>query len=145
MSRRMLAMLAIAVLVSCGGGEARSELLEAHRSVWEAWYEGDTLRLRSLLPDDLIAINNGGGEWAGRDEMIRASAEFRSKGGQLVSLTFPRQEVQEFGNVAVLYSDYEAVSRVGADTTRDAGRATEVFVRRGGEWINPGWHLDSGK
>jgi hypothetical protein len=26
-----------------------------------------------------------------------------------------------------------------------AGRGTEIFVRRGGAWINSGWHLDSGK
>jgi hypothetical protein len=23
-----------------------------------------------------------------------------------------------------------------------SGRLTEVFVRRGGRWLHPGWHLD---
>jgi len=24
-----------------------------------------------------------------------------------------------------------------------SGRATEIFVRRNGEWVNPGWHTDN--
>jgi len=27
----------------------------------------------------------------------------------------------------------------------NSGRATEIFVRRNGEWVNPGWHTDSFK
>jgi len=45
--------------------------------------------------------------------------------------------------VVVLYSVYE-IAIVGgagkASTMR--GRATEVFVRRDGRWLHPGWHLD---
>jgi hypothetical protein len=26
-----------------------------------------------------------------------------------------------------------------------SGRGTEIFLRRGGCWVNPGWHLDSGR
>jgi len=32
---------------------------------------------------------------------------------------------------------------MGSDTMRQGGRATEVFVRQNGMWVNPGWHLDS--
>lgn len=144
MRGRSLAILAFGVMAACATEEEPRVLMDAHQSVWKAWYEGDTLGFQRLLPHDLIAINNGGG-WAKRDEMIRASADFRRQGGELVSLSFSRQEVQQFGDVAIVYSDYEVVSHVGADTNREAGRATEIFVRRGGEWVNPGWHLDSGE
>ena len=144
MSRRLIPLLAVAAL-ACGKAEGSPELLETQRAVWETWFEGDTLRLQELYPEDLVAINTGGGDWGGRAEMIRASVEFRAQGGELVSLTFPRMEIQELGDVAIVYSNYEVVSCVGADTTREAGRATEIFVRRGGKWVNPGWHLDSGR
>jgi len=30
-------------------------------------------------------------------------------------------------------------------TSRQSGRATEIYVHRNGAWVNPGWHMDSGK
>ena len=42
----------------------------------------------------------------------------------------------------MLYGRYEAVIQSdGAEHTL-RGRLTEMFVRRDGKWVHPGWHLD---
>ena len=57
-------------------------------------------------------------------------------------LAFPETRAQQFGDVVVLYGRYEAVIQVdGAERTL-RGRLTEMFVRRDGRWLHPGWHLD---
>ena len=60
-------------------------------------------------------------------------------------LEFPRNEIQRFGDVAIIYTQYELETEVGGKRSVSAGRATEIFVRRNGEWTNPGWHTDSAK
>jgi hypothetical protein len=122
---------------------AEPELLRAQREVWESWYAGDTARFRELTPG-LIAINNGGGSFGRQDAALRASAQFHARGGRLLELSFPELLVQRFGDVVIVYSTYRSVFVLEGDTLRESGRATEVFVRRHGEWVNPGWHLDSG-
>ena len=61
-------------------------------------------------------------------------------------LEYPRTEIRLYGDVAILYTTYvfEVESPDGKRET-SAGRGTEIFVRRNGRWVNPGWHLDSGK
>jgi len=49
--------------------------------------------------------------------------------------------VQAYGNTAILYTTYEMDLQVGGKPTSERGAATEVFVRRDGEWINTGWQL----
>ena len=120
------------------------DLMRAQREVWDVWYAGDTARLRQLTPG-LIAINSGGDEFAGQEAMVRASAQFHEGGGRLVELSFPTLRVQRFGDVAIVYSTYRSVAVMGNDTMRQGGRATEVFVRQNGGWVNPGWHLDAGR
>jgi len=46
---------------------------------------------------------------------------------------------------AVIYSIYSYELEVGGKRTTNTGRVTEVFVLRNGQWVNPGWHMDSGK
>jgi len=120
------------------------QLMRAQREVWDVWYAGDTARLRQLTPG-LIAINSGDDTFSDQEAMIRASAGFHAGGGRLLELTFPTLRVQRFGDVAVVYSTYRSVAVMGSDTMRQGGRATEVFVRQNGMWVNPGWHLDAGR
>jgi hypothetical protein len=119
------------------------QLLRVQREVWEVFFAGDTTRLRELTPD-LVAIDNGGGTWSDQESMIRASARFKANGGRLIELKFPQMKIQRFGDVAMVYSTFTLATVVGADTSRESGRASEVFVRRNGKWVNPGWHLDNG-
>jgi ketosteroid isomerase-like protein len=124
---------------------APADLLAARERVWHAWFARDSAALGHLLPEDLIAVNANAAKWTGRDDELKASREFQEKGGRLISMRFPRVRVQMFGDVAVVYSTYELEIETAGKREVQAGRATEVFVHRNGEWINPGWHMDSGK
>ena len=73
------------------------------------------------------------------------SAEFAKSGGKLLKLEFPKTEIQVYGFTAVVYSDYALEMEIGGQKTNQTGRVTEVFVLRNGQWVNPGWHMDSGK
>jgi uncharacterized protein (TIGR02246 family) len=123
----------------------RSALLEARQAVWQAWFANDQKALGELLPEDTLAINNGEDRWQNRAEIMAAAQEFKRTGGKLLSLKFSRTEVRQYGDVAILYSVFEMTTEAAEQRTTVAGRATEVFVRRNGRWLNPGWHLDSGK
>ena len=48
-------------------------------------------------------------------------------------------------SVAVVYSNYAYELETGGQRMNKAGRVTEIFVLRNGQWVNPGWHMDSGK
>ena len=118
-------------------------LMKVQREIWEVWFAGDTARVRALTPG-LVAISPGGGTWSDQETVVRGSAQFHARGGQLIQLEFPQMKVQRFGDVAIVYTTYLYVTVVGTDTSRQAGRASEVFVKRNGKWVNPGWHMDSG-
>jgi ketosteroid isomerase-like protein len=49
-----------------------------------------------------------------------------------------------FGDTAILYSQFLYQTEANGNRSTSSGRATEVFVRRNGKWVNVGWHLDSG-
>ena len=77
-----------------------------------------------------------------RAQTLDGARAFRERGGRLVRLAFPETQAQRFGDVVVLYGRYEVVIQSdGAERTM-RGRLTEMFVRRGGKWLHPGWHLD---
>jgi ketosteroid isomerase-like protein len=123
----------------------RKALLEARESVWRAWFANDRQKLEQILPPDTIAINNGEATWENREAVLKGAAEFAAQGGHLLRLEFPRVEIQYYGDVAVIYSLFTVETETKGEHTTSSGRATEVFVRSHGRWVNPGWHLDSGK
>jgi hypothetical protein len=123
----------------------RAELLKERESVWRAWFSNDQKTLKEVLPPELVAINNGEAEWENLDKTLSGAQEFAKKGGKLVELNFARTEVQLYGDVAILYSQYSTTTSVSGMQEQATGRATEVFVKRRGHWVNTGWHLDSGK
>jgi hypothetical protein len=75
----------------------------------------------------------------------RLSAQFIENRGKLIKLEFPKTEIQVYGYTAVVYSNYSYEIEVGGQRSQQSGRVTEVFVMRKGQWVNPGWHMDSGK
>jgi len=123
----------------------RQEILTAREAVWRSWFANDQVQLRALLPEDTIAINNDQQAWQSRDEILSAAGAFAAAGSRLVRMEFPRVELQVFGDVAVVYSQWLFEVETAGARTLSSGRATEVFVRRGGRWVNPGWHMDSGR
>lgn len=123
----------------------RRELLAAREAVWRAWFANDRKQLEVVIPQETIAINAGEQAWQDRAEILGAARSFAESGAKLVRLEYPRTEIQVFGDVAILYTNYlfEVESQGERQTT--AGRGTEIFVRRNGRWVNPGWHTDSGR
>lgn len=123
--------------------EERAELLGVRAAVWRAYFTGDEGTLLDLLPPDFIAIDPSGPIAPGREGQVEGLRAFRDSGGRLVALDFPVTEVQLLGDVAVLYTTYVVELATPHGPERLAGRATEVFQRRDGRWVHPGWHLDT--
>jgi ketosteroid isomerase-like protein len=123
----------------------RRRLLEARETVWRAYFDGDRATLEKLLPSELVAIEARNGPWSSRQAALEGSAGFHAAGGKLVRLEFPKTEIQVYGDTAILYSEYAFEIAQGDTHSQNSGRVTEVFVNRGGSWVNPGWHMDSAK
>jgi ketosteroid isomerase-like protein len=135
----------ILIISAAAQSPDQPELLKARETVWRAWFNGDTKTLEVLVPADTIVMSAGEEKWKHQQEILQTSAKFHAAGGKLLRLDFPRTEVQNYGDVAIVWSDYSLESELGGKRSIDAGRVTEIFVRRNGQWTNPGWHTDSGK
>ena len=118
-------------------------LLVAREHAWRAWFGGDGVALAELLPPEFIGISWTDGPMASREATIAASKAFKDGGGRLLRLAFPETRAQRFGDTVVLYGRFEAVLETGGQPQTIRGRLTETFVRRGGRWLHPGWHLDA--
>ena len=127
------------------GDQTKKRLLDAREAVWRAYFAGDRATLEKLIPEETIAIDPGGDTWSNRQAILDGSAQFAKGGGKLVKLEFPKAEIQMFGVTAVVYSSYAYELETGGQKINQSGRVTEVFVLRKGLWVNPGWHMDSGK
>jgi ketosteroid isomerase-like protein len=127
------------------GDQIKKRLLDAREAVWRAYFAGDRATLEKLIPEETIAIDPGDGPWSNRQKILAGSAEFAKSGGKLIKLEFPKTEIQVYGATAVIYSSYTYELETNGQRSNHSGRATEVFVLRKGQWVNPGWHMDSGK
>ena len=127
------------------GDQMKKRLLDAREGVWRAFFRNDRAMLDKMLPDETLAIEAEGNAWSNRQKVLDDAAEFVKNGGKLIKLEFPKTEIQMYGFTAVLYSNYSYELEVGGQKISQSGRVTEVFVLRKGQWVNPGWHMDSGK
>lgn len=125
--------------------EMKKRLLDAREAVWRAYFAGDRAALEKLIPEETLAIEAGENNWSTRRTILESSESFAKGGGKLLKLEFPKTEIQVYGVTAVVYSNYLYELETGGQRINQAGRVTEVFVLRNGEWVNPGWHMDSGK
>ena len=99
--------------------------------------------MRAVLPADFLAISASGAEVSNLENTIASSRAFTDSGGRLTALSFPETHAQRFGDTVVLYGRYAATFVSGASEKQMHGRLTEVFVKRDGKWVHPGWHLDA--
>jgi ketosteroid isomerase-like protein len=128
------------------GDQMKKRLLDAREAVWRAYFAGDRATLEKLIPEETIAVDAGGdSNWARRPQILESSTGFAKSGGKLLKLEFPKTEIQVYGLTAVIYSIYSYELEMGGQRSTKSGRVTEVFVLRNGQWVNPGWHMDSGK
>lgn len=123
----------------------RQEILTAREAVWRAWFANDQARLEVVIPAETLAINAGEEAWQGRAEVLESARAFAASGARLLRLEYPRTEIQLYGDVAILYTTYLFEVETEGQRQISSGRGTEIFVRRNGRWVNPGWHLDSGR
>jgi ketosteroid isomerase-like protein len=146
-SARVFGIALLAAVMSVSGSRVAAdaidpEVLVAREAAWRAFYDGDVKAFGDVLPEDFIGINMNDGPFANRAQILDAARAFRERGGRLVRLTFPETQAQRFGDVVVLYGRFEVVFQLGGEERTRRGRLTEVFVRRDGKWLHPGWHLD---
>jgi len=125
--------------------QVRQRILAAREAVWKAWFANDRAALEKLIPEEAIAIDNGKEGWSNRATIMAGAQRFADSGGKLVRLEFPKTEIQVYGNTVLIYTSYVYETEVQGKRATASGRATEMFVRRGDELVNVGWHMDSGK
>jgi ketosteroid isomerase-like protein len=127
------------------GDQMKKRLLDAREAVWRAYFAGDRPALEKLIPEETIAIEAGDNPWSNRQSILEGAEQFAKSGGKLLKLEFSKTEIQMYGFTAVVYSNYAYELETGGQRMNRSGRVTEVFVLRKGQWVNPGWHMDSGK
>jgi hypothetical protein len=144
--KRLFVTFAVASLLLVPGHAAKPEgdadLLRVRETVWRAWFANDAKALEHLVPAETIVFSGGETAWKHQADVLNGAAQFQKDGGKLVRLEFPRTEVQHFGDVAIVWSQYVAETETKGKRSIDSGRISEIFVRRNGEWVNPGWHSD---
>lgn len=106
------------------------------------YFAGDVQTLGDLLPPEFIGIGMNEGPFADRATTLEGARTLRERGGRLINLAFPETRAQTFGDTVVLYGRYEAVIESDGQQQAMKGRLTEMFVKRDGKWLHPGWHLD---
>jgi ketosteroid isomerase-like protein len=125
--------------------EFKKSLLDAREAVWRNWFANNAGPLAEAIPAETIAIEPGSDSFKKHDEILAGAKSFAESGAKLVRLEFPETEIQVYGRTAILYTKFILVTELNGKQQEQSGRATETFVFRGDKWVNPGWHLDSGK
>jgi uncharacterized protein DUF4440 len=125
--------------------QIRQQVLAAREAVWKAYFANDRATLERLIPDEAIAINEGSSEWSNKAAILAGAKRFADSGGKLVRLEFPKTEMQIYGGAIIIYTTYICEIESNGKRATQSGRGTEIFVRRGNELVNAGWHLDSEK
>ena len=122
--------------------QMRERILAAREAVWKAWFANDRALLDKLIPEEAIAIDSGQEGWSNRAAILDSAKRFAESGGTLVKLEFPKTEVQVYGDTVIIYTTYVYETEVNGKRSTSSGRGTEMFVRRGNDLVNVGWHLD---
>lgn len=125
--------------------EMRVEILAKRDAVWRAWFANDRATLEKLIPAEAIAINDGQEAWSDQATILAGAKAFADSGAKLVRLEFPKTEIQAYGNTVLIYTTYLYETELDGKRSISSGRGTEMFVRRGDDLVNVGWHLDSQK
>lgn len=117
----------------------RTAVLAARDAIWRAWFANDTAALRRLLPRSTTA--GGGNGWESRDEIVAGSRSSAASGRRLVGIRFDDTRMHANADVVVVFSNYTMELEQGGKRNTITGKASEVFVRADGVWVNPFWYL----
>ncbi len=135
----------LTVSASASNPVEQSDLLKAREAVWRSWFANDVKALEELLPPETLTISSGEEQWKNKTDVLKEAADFQAGGGKLLTLEFPRTEIQRFGDVAIIFSKYRYEIETGGKRSATSGRVTEIFVLSQGKWLNFGWHTDTEK
>jgi uncharacterized damage-inducible protein DinB len=123
--------------------QIREKVLATREAVWKAYFANDRATLERLLPEEVIAIDDGSNEWSDQAAIFAGAKSFADSGGKLVRLEFPKTEMQIYGSAVIVYTTYICETEVSGKRRTASGRGTEIFVRRGNGYVHTLWHLDS--
>jgi hypothetical protein len=123
--------------------EMRQRILAEREKVWRAFFANDRGALDKMIPDEAIALDGDSKAWGNKASILAEAKSFADSGGKLIRLEFPKTEMQVYGNTIIIYTTYLYEIEAGGKRTTRTGRGTEMFVRRGNELVNVGWHLDA--
>lgn len=121
----------------------RQQILTAREAVWRAYFTNDRAQLDQLVPADTVVLEGPlERPFVNKAGILESAQRAADRGTKLIRLEFPQTEIQLYGTTAIVYTTYlyELESAPGQRQTT-TGKATEIFVRRDGAWVNPGWHL----
>ncbi len=122
----------------------QKEILALRESAWRTWFANDTAGFKRVVPDELVALGMGGGEWENREQTLKQMGEFAKREMKLDQLHFVKNVFQQYGDAVILYTAFHMVLKGPKGETQETqGRGTEIFVRRNGRWAHTGWHLDT--
>jgi hypothetical protein len=124
------------------GPQARERILAAREAVWRAYFTNDQAALEKMIPAEAIALDGGAEGFSDRARILAGAKSLAERGGKLIKLEFPKTEMQVYGNTIIIYTTYLYELEVEGKRMTTKGRGTEIFVRRGDELVNSGWHLD---
>jgi len=125
----------------------REQLFTAREAVWRAYFTNDQAALDTLVPSDTVVLEGPvDAPFVRKPQILESARRAAAAGSKLVRLEFPQTELQVYGATAILYTTYLfELENIQGQRQTTTGRATEVFVRRKGAWVNPGWHMSSAK
>ncbi len=125
--------------------QIRQRILNAREAVWKAWFANDRATLERLIPAEAVAIEAGSDEWSDRNKILAGAKAFAENGGKLIKIEFPKTDIKVNGNTIILYTTFAYELEANGQRVSRSGRGTEIFVRRGDDLVNAGWHLDASK
>jgi ketosteroid isomerase-like protein len=145
--------LVIGLLMSFGTAQAQQQakprrasdasLLAAREAVWRHFF-ANADSLAADLTDDFIAMGDESPEPSNKRQTVNASRGTIAAGVSLASLAFPRNTIQRYGDVAIIYGQYRYQTvRNGVQGPMRSGRCTEVFRWNGRRWVHTAWHLEN--
>ena len=126
--------------------QVRQELLAARELAWRfvLSFQNDRAAVERIYASEFIATEAASETLEDRFSLTFVAESMRQRGDQLLRLKFPRTDIRQYGDTAILYYTYIMERRLNGEKVIDAGRGTEIFVRRNNRWLDAGRHLDNG-
>ena len=147
--RLLPALLALSVVSSESYAQSSSpdrELLAARDTVWRAFFHHDTALLRRYIPPAAATLEGAtlDSRWGSRSDIMAGSLGFAQSASRFVDVKFENTQVSHAGHSALVQSNYAIIVETNGRRDTTHGRATELFVRQSGTWLNPYWQLEQG-